>query len=242
MAVVGLGLPTAWADLTTLQEITFNVNGVTTDFGGPVFVLPGLTNGFNANGLGTLTFTFNPGVGGSYFFDLFVDYQLHVPFFNEYGAAIGVPSAGMTWQIDEPGLGADLNRFGTIFANHAANAFDNTNHVPGTKSNFLNNCGANGGGPVDPTCNNDVSMGMGFNFVLAANQLAVITLTTSHVAPLSGFYLQQTQTDDLTTPANLYLQGGISIQQTGVPEPSSLLMLGTLLIGVSVWRRRSLTR
>src|SRR5437762_970499 len=85
------------------------------------------------------------------------------------GLALGAAGAGVSWQIDEPGFG-DGNRLGTIFDNAMANALDNTNHVPGTLSNFFNDCGGNGGGSPDAACNNDASMAMGFAFVLSANQ------------------------------------------------------------------------
>src|SRR4029077_6157436 len=93
------------------------------------------TAGFNSTtGLGTLTLTFNPGVAGNYFFDAFFDEQLHIPFYDEFGAVGGVPGAGISWQIDEPEFG-DANRVGTIFTNTSNNGLDNTNHIPGILSN-----------------------------------------------------------------------------------------------------------
>src|ERR1035438_10630755 len=68
------------ADTTSLQSILTNVNGAqSTTFAGYN------TGGFNqTTGLGTLTYTFNPGPG-SYFFDVFLDPSLNLPFFNEFG-------------------------------------------------------------------------------------------------------------------------------------------------------------
>jgi hypothetical protein len=220
----------------SLQEFLFNLNGTLYH---NTTVVPGLNSaGFNTTtGLGTLTLTFSPGVAGSYFFHAFFDQQVHVPFYNEFGSVSGTPGAGQSWQIDEPGFG-DGNRTGTIFTNTSNNALDNTNHIAGTLSNFFNNCGANGGGAVNPACNNDVSMAMGFNFILASDEFATITLTASQVQPTGGFYLRQTDPSSLDDPLtdNAYLQGAISIQGNVpvIPEASSLLLLGTGVAGLAL--------
>jgi len=212
--------------------------------------VPGLnTAAWNTTtGLGTLTLTFNPGVAGSYFFDAFFDHQVHVPFYNEFGSVSGAPGAGITWQIDEPEFG-DANRTGNIFTHTSTNTLDNLNHIPGQLSNFFNNCGANGGGAVNANCNNDVSMAMGFNFILSANQSATITLTASTSQPTAGFFLRQTDpasSDDPLTD-NVYLQGAISIgtttaPPTTVPEPETLLLLsaGVSVLGLGAFRKRLL--
>ena len=246
-AVVMALAPTAsvWADPVVLQDYLFNVNGSSycPDSVCGALVPGGLdTSGFDfSTGVGTLTWTFNPGVAGHYFFDAFFNHDLHAPFFNEFGAASGTPAAGVSWQIDEPGFG-DGNRLGTIFDNASANALDNTNHVPGTTSNFLNACGGNGGGPPDPTCNNDVSMAMGFNFVLAANEQVVLTLTTSAVRPGAGFFLVQSDRD--LPGDDLYLTGGINISTTSaaVPEPATLLLVSGGLITIAGRVRRRMRR
>jgi hypothetical protein len=238
-ALVGFCLPTMSADDTSLQEILFNVNGSISDFGGAAFSMPGLTNGFNSNGIGTLTIVYNPGTTGAHFFDVFMDYELHAPFFNESGEVSGSPDAGQTWQIDEPGFG-DANRLGTIFTNANNNAFDNTNWIPGKDGNFDTLCGANAGGGnvVNPNCNNDVSLGMGFNFILGAGEQATIHFHVSHTVPRASFYLHQIDPD---TPSDLYLTGDISIGPGGpqvIPEPGTWLLAGTALVFVVGLRRR----
>lgn len=223
------------APASTLQEILFNVNGTAYH---DTYLVPGLNSaGWNdATGLGTLTLTFNPGAAGAYFFDAFFDHQLHVPFFNEYGAVSGAPAAGVSWQIDEPGFG-DGNRLGTIFGNASANALDDTNHVPGTLSNLFNDCGGNTpGNPPDPACNNDVSMALGFNFLLAADELAIITITASPTMPTGGFFLRQLDPD---TPSDVFLVGMISIVSSRVPEPGTLSLVATALILLGARRRRT---
>jgi hypothetical protein len=216
-----LGVPSTVLGAPVLQEVLFNLNGTTYH---NTYAVPGLNSAGwdDSTGLGTLMLTFNPGSAGSYFFDAFFDHQVHGPFYNEYGVVNGVPAAGVSWQIDEPGFG-DGNRTGTIFANASANALDNTNHIPGTLSNFGSDCGANTPGNLpDAACNNDVSMALGFNFILAADELAVITINGSQSLP-AGFSLQQVDPD---TPDTVFLSGSISFQQRPVPEPGMILLLG----------------
>ena len=230
--VIVLGLPSAAR--ADLQEYLFNLNGVLYH---NTSVVPGLNSaGFDfTTGLGTLTLTFQPGVAGAYFFDVFFDHQLHVPFYNEYGSVSGIPGAGISWQIDEPGFG-DANRLGTIYTNVTNNALDNTNYIPGTLSNFANNCGANGGGAVDPACNNDVSMALGFNFFLAAEDVATITITAGPNQPAGPFYLGQHDADTLS---DVFLTGALHIQV--IPEPGSWALLGTvgLILGSALRRKFS---
>lgn len=236
--LVGAGVCAPAFAVPSLQEILFNANGTTFH---NTYALPGLSSaGFDpTTGLGTLTLTFDPGVAGSYFFDVFFDHQLHDQFYNEYGAVNGAPGAGITWQIDEPGFG-DGNRTGSIFTNTQTNALDNTNYVPGTLSNVSNDCGANTSGqPVNASCNNDVAMALGFNFILAANEFASITVTASPTEPAGGFFLRQHDPD---TPSDLFLTGRMTILPSGptpIPEPSSVVLFITgVVLALGVVRRR----
>lgn len=223
-----------------LQEVAVNVDGAVYN---SLASVPSLsTAGFDAaTGLGTLVLTFTPGVAGSYGVAAFFNHDLDTPFFDEFGAAVGAPAAGQAWQIDEPGYGADFNRTGTIYSNLLSLSFDDTNYIPGASSNEFNDCGANGGGAIDATCNNDVSLGLGYLFALTADEQAVITWTVSDTAPTSGFFLQQLAPRD---PAqSIFLTSAVSITSTegpppSVPEPGTLMLTVAGLLGLACARAR----
>ena len=213
------------ADTTSLQSILTNVNGAqSTDFTGYN------TSGFDqTTGLGTLTYTYNPGPG-TYFFDVFFDHQLNLPFFNEFGTVLGAPAAGQSYEIGD-------SFASSIYPDvQAGGALPNTNSLGGQNSNFLNNC-------VGAACNGDFAAAMGFAFTIAAGDQAVITLSVSHTDPGSGLRLQDTHPVDGANPSALalYISGSVSTCATTdpdcgggggnpvVPEPFSVLLLGTMI-------------
>jgi len=244
----------ASAGTISLADLALNDNGTFTD--GIDFQSPPspLTSTLDASGLGTLTYSLAPGVAGSYFMALFMDYEVSSPFWNEYGAVSGTPAASQTWQIDSNfGDGNFVNP--TLFTNVQNNTLDNTNHIPGDPAlegtgaippdNFLNTCGANVlGGTVAPTCNTDVAMGMGFSYSLTADQQVIITFLTSTTAPDGGFYLEQIHPVDGQNSAAsaVYLSANILIEPTGgtqTPEPGTwLLCSGALMLVYAARKRR----
>ena len=205
----------AGAATVSLFDWAFNIDGTLTAFPDPV---PPSVNaaGFDfTTGLGTLAITVNG--AGVHRAGTFVDHDIDVgvnSFFNEFGAVSGTPSAGLSWEIDEPGF-----VFGDIFTNFSAGALDNTNGVPA-------------GSP------DDVSMALLWDFILAAGESATVTFSVSETAPASGFFLSQTDPDSAAT---IYMSTSLSITgqpSPGVSAPSSLVLVVAGLTGVVGAARR----
>ncbi len=222
------------ADTTSLQSILINANGTLYANENSV---PGVNVGaWNATtGIGTLTFTYNPGPG-TYFFDVFFDHQLNLPFFNEYGTVNGALAAGQSYEIGDSFLS-------NIYPEVAAGgALANTNTLAGTASNYNNNC-------VGANCNGDFAAAMGFAFTLAADEQEVITFSISHTNP-GGFSLQDTHPVDAanTSALQLFISGNAMTVPTNgggnVPEPFSVVLLGTVasIFIFSLRRRQSAAR
>ncbi|EGB13749.1 protein of unknown function DUF1555 [Pseudodesulfovibrio mercurii] len=195
----------------TLYDWAFNIDGVITTSGDmPV-------SGSLTDGLGELSWSTSE--AGSHTFIAFFDYEIDEPlntFFNEYGAAVGVPAPGMMWEIDEPGF-----LFGDIYTHVLAGALDNTNALPWGNDD-------------------DVSFALGWTFSLAENQIANIILDLSELIPLVPFYLAQMDTQ---SPETIYYSGALTIETTPVPEPSTIILFGLgLLSALGVARARARRR
>lgn len=228
---------------SSLQDWEFNVNG--TDYypaaGNTLATVPGLNaSAFNATtGQGTLTLTFDPGAAGSYYVGAWFFDPASVPFYNEYGVVNGAAASGQTWQIDIPEYDATSANIGsgTIIDNLAAGTLSDTNSVPGGLTNYLDNCGANGGGAANANCNDLVSMAQGFNFTLAANQEEVITLNLSASNP-GGFTLEDVHPVDgnNSSATDVFYSASAATETVGgggggggggstVPEPETWVLL-----------------
>jgi hypothetical protein len=176
-------------------------------------------SGLDGAGLGTVSLAGITGAGAHSVL-VFVDHEIDEAintFFNEFGSAFGVPIAGQSWEIDEPGF-----FFGDIYDNFQAGTLDNTNGVPA-------------GSP------DDVSMAMGWNFILAAGETASIAFILSDLQPGSGFFLSHCDPD---SDACVHLSSTLTIDNgnDGVPEPSLLLLLGTGVAGLLAKARGRMKR
>jgi hypothetical protein len=186
-----------------LFEWGLNLDGVVTGSGDPL--PPGSTLD-TANGLGTVHLLFTG--AGAHSSILFVDHEMSEAantFFNELGEVSGVPSAGASWEIDEPG-----------FSSSPGDIFDN--FLTGTLDNSV--------GKADP---DDVSMAMGWNFILGAGEQGTLDFLLTE-APPTGFYLRHYDPD---SGEELFFTASLTISPIStVPEVGSTLPL--LLSGIAV--------
>jgi hypothetical protein len=250
--IAGVFAPAFYA--SSLQDWEFNING--TDYfpsGGATFAsVAGLTQtGFNATtGLGTYQIKYT--TPGSDFIGAFFYVPVAIPFYNEYAAQNGVPVSGQSFESGAPEYDVISPNQGseTIVDDLANEKLNDLNSEAGVLPNYLNNCGANGGGSANPACNGFVSLAMGFNFTLKAGQTETVTFNISTTNP-GGFSIEDIHPVDGSnaTAQAIYLSGSAVLGSSpppppppsGVPEPASA-GLAAAAVGVLAFAKMRLSR
>ena len=211
-ALLGMASLSAQALPVNLFEYDVNVDGT------PAYItwgdpVPSNVNVSAFNDVtGLGTITATFSGAGAHSFDAYFDHDLYKD--NETGAVIGSASVGQSYEIDDP-FGGD------IFPNFDASALDNMNAA---------------------LVQMDVAMAMGWDFTLAANEVADIVLQITDALPTtSNLILAQ---HNGPTQIDIYLTGSLNIStvpgnDTGkVPEPSMLFLMSAGLFGMVASRRR----
>jgi hypothetical protein len=167
-------------------------------------------------GLGTISVDYNPGVAGDYFIGAFFDHEIDEAtntFFNEVGNVSGSPEAGQSWEIDEPGWTT-----GDIFYNLQDSALDNTN-------------------TISSSAPDDVSMALGWDISLTADENAVINFYIMEILPENIYYLEHIDPD---SGEEFYFYSDLEIigATNPVPEPATLVLMCVGLAGTVTLRRK----
>lgn len=216
-------LPGAFGAAIDLNDWAINKDGVVSEnFAGDS--LPGEGDFDLQTGLGERTFEFSS--PGSHSLTAFFDHEIDVQnnfFTNEYGVVHGNPAPGQSWQIDEPGF-----EFGTIYDNVIDGSLNNTNTIPDTAPE-------------------DVSVAMGWDFVLDVGEQAEVILNLTETEPDADFFIEHVDPEtgpNFDQKESLFFSSELSITGSAaqVPGPPAwILLLTGLFIGVGLRLRESVS-
>jgi len=245
------GISGDWQDLATADPFSiFDPSSTITEIPGQPGSCCGDGSGGTTPGIGTINYTFNPGAAGTYNVSIYADYDVAVPNYNEYGVInnAGGAQAGVVGEIFNANVSPnDIALYGATGTpgGETYGLADGLNEVPGTTSNFNNDCAPIPSGTVSSSCNADAGMALTYSFTLGADQYAVISATSSTTDP-GGFSLETIHPIDgnNASVSQVYLTGSYVIDTvtSGVPEPSTWLLMCTalaLLVAGGARRRRA---
>lgn len=203
-----------------LFEYGFNIDGIVSVNSVPAQV--DVTAFDDATGIGDISISITG--NGSHSFGAFFDHEIidnNNPNDNESGSANGFPSAGQSWEIDEPGY-VD----GDIYFNFWDALLDNG----------IGTYDYGGGDTGTTSFPDDVSMAMGWDFTLADGETATIMLMLGITDP-GGFFLKQTDEDSSDA---IYFSSTLEITSalSPVPVPAAIWLFASGLLGLVGAKRR----
>lgn len=226
---LGACTPSVFADTTSLQDMRFNVNGVSSA-STPAGVNLGSFN--STTGLGTISYTTT--TAGAGYFNVWFDLGIALPFYNEFGDTSGSPTSGESWEIGD-------SYASSIFTDAQNGALTNTNMLPEGASNYLGTCTG--------ACNGDASTALGIDFLLASGMEEFVTVTASTSKPSGGFFLEQTHPADDNNDGSTTVYYTLNAVQRQVgppvltPEPSTwmLMLLGVGFLALAMRLRSNVS-